>query len=56
MRKYSLAEETISTSISTMTIESTIFKSPEESLLPSEEKHEIITKLAKDILNKEIDE
>ncbi len=51
-----LAVETISTSISTIAIESTIFKSPDESLLPSEEKHEIITKLAKDILNKEIDE
>ena len=51
-----LAVETISTSISAITIESTIFKSPEQSLLPSEEKHEIITKLAKDLLNEEIDE
>ena len=48
--------ETLSNTMTTMTIESTVFKSPEESLLPSDEKHEIITKLAKDILNKEIEE
>jgi len=48
--------DTLSTTISTITIESTIFKSPDESILPNEDKHEIITKLAKDILNNEEDE